>query len=209
MDAFGRKTHRTGLPLLSQVIAPPPDPLDPAFLEAWRASAEHAQRLALVFGGGDVSGGPVRYRQVAADAETTEVAARILGIRFACGAVSSALPAVEEDALLVPPPYELRQLSRPLPRKVKNPSGRFKLLTVTAGTYLEGQVPLVVSRPTSATQVRDSSSNQAVVRMARRPLQSSPAVVLGGMYGGGAPFLSGCLCESCCLASACAAVRHW
>jgi hypothetical protein len=77
--------------------------------------------------------------QVVASGTAAEVGVRVVGVRFVCGAPVSALPGAPEDGLLVPPPYELRILARPGPRKIKAPSGRFRLLTATADTYLESE----------------------------------------------------------------------
>lgn len=61
----------------------------------------------------------------------------MLGMRFECGMPNCPLPLVPADQMLVPPPYELRMLTRPRTRTQRPPCGRFKVLTVTAGTYLE------------------------------------------------------------------------
>lgn len=72
--------------------------------------------------------------QVLAEADEAQVARDVVGIRFAAGQVSSHLPPVPADKMLLPPLYELRVLTQPPKWPKRLPLANFKVWTLPAAT---------------------------------------------------------------------------
>lgn len=72
--------------------------------------------------------------QIDAGVPEQQLVASVIGIRFHCGVVSSRLPPVEEDKMLLPPPYVLRVLSQPPKRPKRLPLANFKIWTLPPST---------------------------------------------------------------------------
>jgi hypothetical protein len=68
--------------------------------------------------------------QVLAEDDDPQVARDVVGIKFAAGEVSSHLPPVPADEMLLPPPYELRVLSQPPKWPKRLPLTNFKVWTL-------------------------------------------------------------------------------
>jgi hypothetical protein len=95
-----------------------------------RAFEADAAALAPVLGAMQPSNGPIRHRIVSAVGAEEEVAAAVVGVSFSLGRVATVLPPTEEDALRVPPPYELRILQRPKARPAKSSASNFLIWTL-------------------------------------------------------------------------------
>jgi hypothetical protein len=98
------------------------------FGELWEAYEAAAAVLAPVLGALQARDGPIRHRAIDARAEQDAVAAAVVGVSYSLGRLSTILPAASEDALRVPPPYELRILQRPKARQARG-SANFRLWT--------------------------------------------------------------------------------
>jgi hypothetical protein len=70
--------------------------------------------------------------QVLAEADDEQVTRDVVGIRFAAGEVSSHLPPLPADQMLLPPPYQLRVLSQPPKWPKRLPLTNFKIWTMPA-----------------------------------------------------------------------------
>lgn len=99
----------------------------------WLAAEADATALAPVLGALQPAGAAVQYRSVVATGSEFEVHAAAVGIAFYLGKVSTVLPPVAADALLVPPPYVLRVLKRPKERRDRGAPAHFRLWTAPAG----------------------------------------------------------------------------
>jgi hypothetical protein len=72
--------------------------------------------------------------QVLAEAYDAQVARDVVGIKFTAGEVSTHLPPVAADKMLLPPPYELRVLSQPPKWPKRLPLTNFKVWTLPAAS---------------------------------------------------------------------------
>lgn len=118
---------------------------DAAFEQRWRAFEADTASLMPVLGSMQPPLGPIMHRLVSAEPAEGDVAHGIVGVQFDLGKVSTVLPAVPDDALLIPPPFELRVLQRPKDRRRKSAASNFKLWTGGAagsgGEAAAGQTP--------------------------------------------------------------------
>lgn len=129
---------------------------DPAFESSWQAHQSDAASLGIALGALQPSNRPIHHRVVSAEGGHVAVAQAVVGISFNQGQVQSVLPLVEADQQLVPPPYVMRIVQRPRARSARTPLTKFKVLTVTAGTFMDETIA-----DSSATGSAMSASGEA------------------------------------------------
>lgn len=115
------------------------------------------------------------YSQVSAETDDAQVGRDIVGIKFTAGVLSTHLPAVSADQLLLPAPYELRVLAQPPKWPRRLPLSKFKIWTLPAAA---GSVDSAAS----------SSADPAAAGAALHSRAESP--VVGGMEAGSRPVSS-------------------
>lgn len=123
-----------------------------------------------------------------------QLAADVVGIRFNTGVVSSVLPPVEADKMLLPPPYELRVVQQPPKRPKRLPLPNFNIWTLpsTADIAAAGTGPtegpgsvLPEEAAATATSLSRPLSSMSAASKAAEPAapaeesKKSPAVKAG------------------------------
>ncbi|WIA13448.1 hypothetical protein OEZ85_007028 [Tetradesmus obliquus] len=126
--------ENAGVTASSEVAAASMPPVDPAFEASWAAYEQDAAALEVVLGGVNAEAKPISHTLVLAEADEAQVARDVVGIRFAAGQVSSHLPPVPADKMLLPPLYELRVLTQPPKWPKRLPLANFKVWTLPAAT---------------------------------------------------------------------------